>query len=269
MTGDYTQEAPFLAVEALGISYPSVDAPPVAAVSGLSFAVQRGEFVSLLGPSGCGKSSVLRCLSGLIPASCGTRLLAGDSYDGLLPALGYLTQTDHLLPWYTVADNVAMGLRLRGLGKAARQDIARSWLHRVGLHDVERLYPHELSGGMKKRVSIAQVLATKPEILFLDEPFAALDAITKGKMKADLLEICEKENLTILYVTHDIAEAIELSDRVLLMGGRPGTIKAEFPVAMKRPRELSKMRFEADFLALERAMLAALTREVEGTGGCA
>lgn len=258
-------KAPLLELRDLRISFPSVDAPPVLAVEQLSFSVASGEFLALVGPSGCGKSTVLNALSGMLTPDAGEILFAGAPLRGVNPRLGYISQADTLLPWATVLDNVALGLRLRGVSKRARHAQARDLLAGMGLADFSGLYPHELSGGMKKRVTIARVLAIEPEILFMDEPFGPLDAFTKERLQDDILELWERRAQTIVYVTHDLGEAIALADRVLLLGGRPGRVCAEYPIPLARPRRVADLRFDDNFVALERRILADLRRVLSET----
>ena len=254
--------APILEVRDIKISFPSVDAPPVLAAEHLSLSVQKGEFLAILGPSGCGKSSLLNAMAGLCPVSGGEILLEGVPVSGISGKIGYISQADHLLPWRRVIDNVALGLELRGVPKQARQEQARELLQSMGLSDFERHYPHELSGGMKKRVTIARAIATQPQVLFMDEPFGPLDAFTKERLQEDILEIWEQRHQTIVYVTHDLTEAISLADRVLLMGGRPGQIRGEYAVSLPRPRRVMESKFLPEFVALEQRIWQALRQEL-------
>lgn len=261
----HSDTPPLLELRDLRISFPSVDAPPVLAVEHLSFCVARQEFVALVGPSGCGKSTVLNALAGMVAPDAGEILFAGQAVRGVNPRVGYISQADTLLPWATVLDNVALGLRLRGVSKRVRYETARALLSSMGLSEFEGNYPHELSGGMKKRVTIARVLAIEPEVLFMDEPFGPLDAFTKEKLQDDILELWERRAQTIVYVTHDLGEAIALADRVLLLGGRPGRVRGEYPIPLPRPRRVADLRFDDDFVALERTILADLRRVLSET----
>ncbi len=247
-------------LEDVTITLPSVDGDPLMAVNDVSFRVKSSEFLTIVGPSGCGKSTLLNAMSGLIAPSHGKVLCGNDSPVECLPTIGYISQADTLLPWYSVLDNVALGLRFRGFSKKQRYAEARQFLHQMGLSNYETLYPHELSGGMKKRVSIARTLALKPSILLLDEPFAPLDAFTKETLQEDLLNLWDDMNLTIVYVTHDLSEAIFLSDRVLLMHGAPGNIKAEFPITLPRPRHYHSLKFTEDFITLETSIRSMLSQ---------
>lgn len=250
--------SPLLELRDLRISFPSVDAPPVLAVEHLSLQVKQHEFLALVGPSGCGKSTALSAMAGIIYPDHGKVLFRGQPLTGVSTQVGYISQADTLLPWRTVLDNIAIGLALRGMKKAARREKARDLLSSMGLTGFEQNYPHELSGGMKKRVTIARVLAIEPEVLFMDEPFGPLDAFTKEKLQDDILEIWERSGQTIVYVTHDLGEAIALADRVLLLGGRPGCVHAEYPIPLKRPRRVMDLRFDNAFVALEREIWSDL-----------
>lgn len=253
---------PLLELRDLRISFPSIDAPPVLAVEHLSLSVYRKEFVALVGPSGCGKTTALNAMAGLILPEGGEVLFSGEPVRGVSPRVGYISQADTLLPWRTVLDNVALGLQLRGKNKQESRARARELLHSMGLSGFETNYPHELSGGMKKRVTIARTLAIEPEILFMDEPFGPLDAFTKQKLQDDILELWERLGQTIVYVTHDLGEAVSLSDRVLLLGGRPGCIRQEYPIPLKRPRRVMELKFDEDFIALEKAIWSDLRAEL-------
>lgn len=221
--------------------------------------VGAGEFVSLIGPSGCGKSTLLRAVMGLQSQSEGAISFSGiDRAD-----VGILFQDDALLPWRTARDNVALGMRNNGAGKVEARRSADEWLQSVGLSGLEDRYPRELSGGQRKRVAIAQVLATRPRLLLMDEPFASLDAIVRHYLTEDLLRWVEGEDLTLLMVTHDLEEAVALSDRVVLLGNGPrARIKGRFEVDLPRPRDLLRVREYPQFNELVRALWDALSSEV-------
>jgi len=227
---------------------------PVRALENLNLDVRRGEFLSLLGPSGCGKSTFLYMVGGLVPISSGELSMECVRIAGPSPDRGLVFQEPALFPWMTVADNVAFGLRLKAAGKRSEESIAaavKSLLALVGLEGFERFRPDELSGGMKQRVAIAACLATDPKILLMDEPFGALDAQTRGVMQRELLRLHETSGRTTLFVTHDIREAILLSDRVAVMSARPGTIKEIVDIELPRPRWRSHAETNQDFLRLE------------------
>ncbi len=206
------------AVEVVGLT---VDYGTHRVLADLTLEVPEGLFVGLVGPSGCGKSTLLRCIAGLLQPTRGTVRILGQPLNGPSPAVGILFQEDALLPWRTAQENVALGLRFRGTPRATAQEEALRWLDRVGLRAFARHYPAELSGGMKKRVALAQVLACRPRVLLMDEPFANLDAIVRHLVERDFLVLAEHERLTVLLVTHDLEEALLLSDRVAVMSAGP------------------------------------------------
>ncbi len=196
----------------------------VQALEDVSFRVFEGEFVSLVGPSGCGKSTVLNLVAGLTRCSQGTILVRGRPLQGIHPDIGYVFQRDTLLPWRTVLDNVVLGPELRGIDRDTRAREALDLIRKVGLGAFEHHYPHELSGGMRKRCELIRTLINRPSILLMDEPFGALDAQTRYVLQEELLRMWQAERNTIVFVTHDIGEAIALSGRVLVMSRRPGRI---------------------------------------------
>ena len=208
------QREVILSVQELKKSFRTNDAERVV-FDHLTFEVHRREFITIIGPSGCGKSTFIRIAAGLDEASGGTILLSGQPVTGPGPDRGMVFQGYTLFPWLSVKRNVMFGLRMKGVSDVAAEALARQWIAMVGLEKFEESYPHELSGGMKQRVAIARALANEPRVLIMDEPFGALDSQTRGKMQAHLLEIWKKVDITILFITHDLDEAILLSDRVL------------------------------------------------------
>ena len=206
----------------------------VTALRDFNLGVQEGEFVCIVGPSGCGKSTFLRILGGLIPASSGTVTLVPGASGTPLQSIVF--QEYAIFPWKTVLDNVAFGLEMRGVAPSRRRAIASAWLKKVGLTKFADAYPHQLSGGMKQRVSIARAFANDPEILLMDEPLGALDAQTRAVLQQELIRLWEASSKTVVYITHSIEEAVLLGDRVILMTAHPGTFKCEFAVPFKRPR---------------------------------
>jgi sulfonate transport system ATP-binding protein len=231
----------------------------------VSFTVGQGEFVSVVGPTGCGKSTSLSLISGLAPASEGSVVVQDQPVTGIPSGLGYMFQQDAVLPWRTVLDNVAYGPRQRGASKQEARERARDWVARVGLTGFERYYPHQLSGGMRKRVSLAQTLINEPSILLMDEPFGALDVQTREHMQDLLLELWSGSGTAVLFVTHDLTEAIALSDRVIVMTAAPATIKDVVPVGLERPRLVEEIRLEEAFLTVYRRVWDSLREEVEIT----
>ncbi|MEN6349424.1 MAG: ABC transporter ATP-binding protein [Syntrophomonas sp.] len=246
----------------ISVSFTSNNGHKVLAVNKVSLDVREQEFVALIGPSGCGKSTILNVMSGLIVADSGQVFIDGEENTGVSRKIGYMSQIDSLLPWATVIDNVALGLELRGVPKKKRRAMAAELITRTGLAGFEYSYPHELSGGMKKRVTITRVLAIDPEILFMDEPFGPLDAFTKEMLQDDILKIWDETQKTIVYVTHDLGEAITLADRVVLIGSRPGEVKAEYEINLPRPRNVMDIKFEPGFVDIERTIWRDLKKEV-------
>lgn len=212
----------------------------VRALDRVSFEVKNGEFVSLIGPSGCGKTTLLRILAGLEEASAGTYELVRD--DPNKPLQSMIFQERGVIPWMTVEENVAFGLRLRHAPKAEIKERTEYYLNKVGLWEFRRHYPSEISGGMKQRVSIARAFANDPEILFMDEPFAAIDEQNKFILQEELLSIWEETHKTVLFITHSIDEALLLSDRILLMSRQPGRIVREKTIDLPRPRRITAVR---------------------------
>jgi len=227
--------APVLRVEDLVKRFDTPEGP-ITAVDRVSFSVAQGELVSLIGPSGCGKSTVFNIVGGLVPMSQGRVLVNGEAIAGPHAAIGMVFQEESTFPWRTVLDNVAFPLEIAGLRKAERIERARHYVRLVGLDGFERRYPAELSGGMRQRVSIARALGSAPKMLLMDEPFASLDEQTRLLLGDKVLQIQQELNQTILLITHNITEAVQLSDRVLVMSYRPGRIKRAVEIDLPRPR---------------------------------
>jgi NitT/TauT family transport system ATP-binding protein len=219
----------------------------------ISFQVHRREFLCVLGPSGCGKSTLIRIIAGLDTPTSGEVLLDGNQVHGPGPDRGMVFQSYTLFPWLTVKKNVMFGLRMAGQGASTAESEAREWISMVGLSKFENSYPHQLSGGMKQRVAIARALANRPRILLMDEPFGALDAQTRAQMQAYLLEIWKNVEVTILFITHDLDEAIYLSDRILVLGTNPSCIAEMIEDPVPRPRERSQF-VSPPFLATYRRL---------------
>jgi NitT/TauT family transport system ATP-binding protein len=229
------------------------------AASRVSLEVQPGEFVSIIGPSGCGKSTLLNIVAGFITPSEGEALLDGQPIGGPGADRGVVFQQYSLFPWMTVRKNVEFGLKMKGLGQNQREAAARSLLGMAGLLAFENHYPDQLSGGMKQRVGIVRALATSPQVMLMDEPFGALDSQTRTVMQEILTNMWQQLQLSVLFITHDIEEAIFLSEKVYVMTARPGRIKAEIPIPLPRPRT-PEMTASPTFQALVR-QLKALIRE--------
>ncbi|RLM34674.1 ABC transporter ATP-binding protein [Haloarcula sp. Atlit-120R] len=213
------------------------------ALRDVSLRVSSGEFVTVVGPSGCGKTTLLRLVSGLEPPTDGDITVSGKPVQGPDPNRGTVFQEYHLFPWLTVRENVAFGLVERGVPAAERQERVREMLAIIGLSDFADAYPKELSGGMKQRVGLARALAVDPAILLLDEPFGSVDMQTRRQLQRELLDIWRGTDKTVLFVTHDIEEAVALSDRIVIMSGTPGRVRATVSVAESRPRNRSAQWF--------------------------
>ena len=233
------------------------------AVERASLAVADGEFVAIVGPTGCGKSTLLNVAAGLLEPSAGTTAIFGAPLAGRNAQAGYLFQSDALFPWKTALDNVAIGLEIAGTPHADAHARAEAWLRRVGLTGFGGRYPHMLSGGQRKRVGLAQVLIRDPKILLMDEPFGPLDAQTRQIMGNLLLDLWSADRKAVLFVTHDLEEAIALSDRVVIMSAGPAArIIGEWRVPLGRPRDIAEVKLEAGFHALHREIWHMLKEEV-------
>jgi NitT/TauT family transport system ATP-binding protein len=238
------------------------------AIRDLDLTVRSGEFVTVVGPTGCGKSTTLSLVSGLEPPSAGEVRVHGAPVDGIPEGVGYMFQTDAVLPWRSVLDNVATGPRYRGMSRRAARERARDWVDRVGLSGFESYYPHQLSGGMRKRVALAQTLVGEPSILLMDEPFSALDVQTRGLMQDELLRLWSAGSgggAAVVFVTHDLEEAVVLGDRVVVMTAGPATVKGSFDVPLERPRDAEEVRLTPEFLDIYREVWESLREEVQIT----
>lgn len=239
--------------------YPSANGA-ITAVDSFNLTVEDGEFVCIVGPSGCGKSTFLRMLAGLIPITSGNlQIIPNENSNRPLNSMVF--QEYAIYPWKKVIDNVAFGLTMRGIPRKERHAIALEWLAKVGLRKFADYYPHQLSGGMKQRVSIARALANDPEVLLMDEPLGALDAQTRMILQDELMRIWEEQRKTVVYITHSLDEAILLGDRVVIMTAHPGTNKVTFDVTIPRPRTINTMA-TPEFAALKGQIWEALQDEV-------
>jgi NitT/TauT family transport system ATP-binding protein len=220
-------------------------------LEGISFGVAKGEFVSIVGASGCGKTTLLNIIAGLMRPDSGRVAVLGEPVAGVNRRVGYAFQQSSLLPWRTVLANVELGLELRGVPEGERRRIALDLLQQVHLAEFTNVYPHQLSGGMAKRAEIVRVLAIDPDLLLMDEPFGALDAQTKIHMQDLLLELMQRLHKTVIFITHDLEEAVVLSDRVVTLSARPGRVRRQHEIALGRPRDSRRARLDprfADFL---------------------
>lgn len=233
------------------------------AVRDTTLHVGRGEFLSVVGPTGCGKSTLLNLAAGLLAPTSGAVHVLGNPLAGINRHAGYLFQTDSLMPWRTARDNVAAGPQFAGRSRAEARYMADTWLARVGLTGHGLKYPHQMSGGMRKRAQLAQTLVLDPPILLMDEPFSALDVQTRLMMENELLAMWQEDRKSVLFITHDLEEAISLSDRVVVLAAGPGTRPiAEFPIDLPRPRDVAEIRMTAAFQALQERIWSVLREEV-------
>ena len=232
------------------------------ALRDLSLSVQPGEFCAVVGPTGCGKSTTLSLISGLERPSEGEVEVMGKPVQGIDPRIGYVFQADAVFPWKSVLQNVATGPRFRGQPKAQAFEKARNWLERVGLAGFEDRYPHQLSGGMRKRVALAQTFINEPQILLMDEPFSALDVQTRTLMGDELLNLWSSLSASVVFVTHDLEEAIALADKVCVLTAGPATVKGIYTIDLPRPRNVAEIRFEPRFVQLYHEIWEDLRDEV-------
>jgi NitT/TauT family transport system ATP-binding protein len=249
-----------LRVENLSVTFARDRGAPLRVLDRVNFEVQPGEFVALVGQSGCGKTTILRCLSGLQSAYEGTMTIAGRRLTGVDRQVAMVFQSDSLFPWRTVQANVAFGLEVRRHDANETVRIVGDLLNLVGLGGFERAYPHQLSGGMRQRVNLARALAVDPDVLLMDEPFSALDMLTREAMQLELLRIWSHRRKTVLFVTHQIEEAVLLADRVLLMSPRPGRIQRDVAIRLARPRA-GQLRHTREFHALVDSLAEALAAD--------
>jgi sulfonate transport system ATP-binding protein len=252
-----------VALTDLNVSFHLADDSTYTAVERATLSVADGEFVAIVGPTGCGKSTLLNVAAGLLAPSSGTVAIFGASLSGLNRAAGYLFQAEALFPWKTALDNVAIGLEVAGVPRAKAHARAEAWLTRVGLAGFGERYPHMLSGGQRKRVGLAQVLIRDPKILLMDEPFGPLDAQTRQIMGNLLLDLWSADRKAVLFVTHDLEEAIALSDRVVIMSAGPAArIIGDWRVPLARPRDIAEVKLDRAFHELHREIWQMLKDEV-------
>ena len=256
-------DAPALHLGGIACTFVAKDDPSqrYTAVRDVSLTVGAGEFVSVVGPTGCGKSTLLNVAAGLLAPSAGEVRVFGETLTGLNRRAGYMFQTESLMPWRTALQNVTAGLEFRGVADAADQ--AEAWLRRVGLGGFGDRYPHQLSGGMRKRVSLAQTLVLDPDIILMDEPFSALDVQTRQLMENELLALWSAKKKAVLFITHDLDEAIAMSDRVVCLSAGPAAHPiGEFAIDLERPRDVAEVRVTPRFVELHKAIWAVLREEV-------
>ena len=254
---------PALALESVTVTFVSRDRARYTAVRDTSLRVDPGEFVSVVGPTGCGKSTLLNVAAGLLEPSAGGVSSFGAPLTGLNAKAGYLFQTDALMPWRTARANVAAGLEFRGVEAHEARRRADEWLQRVGLRGFGERYPHQLSGGMRKRVALAQTLILDPQIILMDEPFSALDIQTRQLMENQLLELWSANRKSVVFITHDLEEAISLSDRVVVFSAGPESHPiGEFAIDLPRPRDVAEIRLTPRFIELHTRIWHAMKQEV-------
>ena len=254
---------PALALEGIRVTFLSPDGARFTPIRDATLRVEPGEFVSVVGPTGCGKSTLLNVAVGLLQPSAGSVQVFGEPLAGLNRKAGYLFQSEALMPWRTALQNVTAGLEFRGVEGQEAKRRAEGWLQRVGLAGLGDRYPHRLSGGMRKRVALAQSLILDPEIIMMDEPFSALDIQTRHLMENELLEIWSANRKSVVFITHDLEEAISLSDRVVVLSAGPATHPiGEFAIDLPRPRDVAEIRLTPRFIDLHTRIWHAMKEEV-------
>jgi NitT/TauT family transport system ATP-binding protein len=256
-----------LDMQNIWVKFTPAHRPEIVAVEDASIAVQTNEFVSLIGPSGCGKSTLLRAAAGLEQPSSGIIRVEGNCVDRPGADRGMVFQTYTLFPWLTVRENIHFALKKSTLSADEKEGRVRQYIRVIGLEGFENSYPNQLSGGMRQRVAIARALVYQPKILLMDEPFGALDAQTRLLMQELLLQVWENERSTVLFVTHDVEEAILLSDRILVMTALPGKIKTEIKIDLPRPRNILEMETSAQFAVYKRQLLELVREEARKSFG--
>jgi NitT/TauT family transport system ATP-binding protein len=263
MTAQTPPRVPAVELSDVTVSFRLAERATYTAVERASLAVADGEFVAIVGPTGCGKSTLLNVAAGLLAPSAGAVTIYGAPLAGRNPQAGYLFQSDALFPWKTALDNVAIGIEIAGVAPGVARERAQDWLARVGLGAFAGRYPHMLSGGQRKRVGLAQVLIRNPKILLMDEPFGPLDAQTREIMGNLLLDLWSADRKAVLFITHDLEEAIALADRVVVMSAGPASrVIGDWKVALTRPRDIAEIKLERDFHELHRAIWRTLKAEV-------
>jgi NitT/TauT family transport system ATP-binding protein len=253
------QKKAMVAIDAVTMSFGTF-----VAVEDVNLTVADGEFLAIVGPTGCGKSTILNAIAGLLKPASGSVSIDGNRVSGIQNDIGYLFQQDALLPWKTAIENVELGLLFRGVGTLERRERSTAWLAKVGLKGFERRYPHQLSGGQRKRVQMAQALISGPKVILMDEPFSALDIHTRHLMQNELLRLWQEERRAVVMITHDLEEAIALGDRVAVLAAGPRSrVINSFPVDLARPRDVAEIKLDPRFMDLYRNIWASLRGEVE------
>ena len=254
--------APAIEFDDVSLRFISGDGTATVTLRNFTMAVARGEFVAIVGPTGCGKSTTLNMITGLLQPTVGKVRVMNQPVTGIDPRIGFVFQADAVFPWRNVIDNVAAGPVFRGTPHQQAHELATQWINRVGLAGFAQHYPHQLSGGMRKRVALAQTFINNPEILLMDEPFSALDMQTRTLMQDELLKLWSDRGGSVVFVTHDIEEAIALADRVFVLSARPATLKRVYPIDLPRPRVMAEVRYHPNFIELSKRIWADLREEV-------
>ncbi|MCO4855456.1 ABC transporter ATP-binding protein [Herbaspirillum sp. WGmk3] len=260
--GQAAQATPAIELRNVSCRFITADGRATVALRDFSMSVARGEFVAVVGPTGCGKSTTLSLITGLLKPTLGEVRVMGQPVNGIDPRIGFVFQNDAVFPWRSVRDNVAAGPMFRGQSKEQAHALADEWIRRVGLDKFGDHYPHQLSGGMRKRVALAQTFINSPEILLMDEPFSALDMQTRTLMQDELLRLWSAHSGSVVFVTHDLEEAIALADKVYVLTARPATLKSVYPIDLPRPRVMEEVRYEQRFIDISRRIWADLREEV-------
>jgi NitT/TauT family transport system ATP-binding protein len=253
------------AIEMSGVdrSFQIPDGTLIQTLSNFNLDVAPGEFVAIVGPTGCGKSTTLNLITGLARPDAGQVKVLGQPVDGINPQVGFVFQVDALFPWRSVLGNVSAGLRYRGVNKKVANEAALEWIAKVGLTRFANHYPHQLSGGMRKRVALAQTFISEPKILLMDEPFSSLDVQTRTFMQDELLNLWSSLGASVVFVTHDLEEAVALADRVIVLTARPATVKSSYRIDLPRPRVMGDIRYDARFMEMCRTIWADLKDEAK------
>ena len=250
-------------IEFVGISkYFQRDGQVIPAVQNVNLKIREGEFIAVVGPSGCGKSTLLNMISGLMKPTKGYMTYRGKKVVNVNPNVGYMTQKDNLLPWRDVRANIRIALEMRNVSKKERDKLVDEYIELVGLKGFEKHYPNEISGGMRKRVSLARTLVYNPETILMDEPFGALDAQLRLILQGELLRIWDEKKKTVIFVTHDLEEAVTLADRVVVFTSRPGTIREIRNIPLTRPRDVFKIPFTEEFGEIHSELWGLLSQDV-------
>ncbi|MBX5065145.1 ABC transporter ATP-binding protein [Rhizobium lentis] len=250
---------PMVSIDAVTMSFGAY-----VAVQDVNLSVSDGEFLAIVGPTGCGKSTILNAIAGLLKPASGTVSIDSQPVRGVRNDIGYLFQQDALLPWKTAIENVELGPMFKGVGAADRREQSMRWLAKVGLKGFENRYPHQLSGGQRKRVQMAQALISGPKVILMDEPFSALDIHTRHLMQNELLRLWQEERRAVVMITHDLEEAIALGDRVVVLAAGPRSrVIDSFPVDLERPRDAAEIKLDPRFMDLYRNIWSSLRGEVE------